>query len=74
MNTFEKELEEIFFVTPSESENHITKMEHSIVRFISFAHRTAAEIHKFTDMLCIELSLTPKVFQLSDFEAHTENL
>ena len=44
------------------------------MKFISWNHKTAHDIHKYTSMLCIELSLTPKVFHLSDYEAYKENL
>ena len=49
-------------------------MEHQVVRLISFSTKAASEIHKYTKQLCIELSLTPRVFLLTDCEAYTENL
>ena len=79
MTTFDKELEEIFFVTSPRQEGNLEQktdietMQHSVVKFISFTHAVASKIQNFTDMLCIELSLTPKVFKQSDYDAYIEN-
>ena len=63
LNSFEKDLEEIFFLDPPLQEDQgESKLEHNIIRFLSFSTKAATEFHKYTRQLCIELSLTPKVF------------
>ena len=56
-------MEEIFFLDPPLQEDQgESKLEHNIIRFLSFSTKAATEFHKYTRQLCIELSLTPKVF------------
>ena len=64
----------MFFLDPPDEGSVKGKLEHSIIRFLSFATKAATDYHKYNRQLCIELSLTPKVFLTSDYEAYAENL
>lgn len=43
VTSFEKDLEEIFFVDPPTGDDQVSKLEHTVTKFISFSHKSALE-------------------------------
>lgn len=68
---FERDVEEAFF-TASDEEGNKGKMDHTVLKFISFSQKNA-ECNQMTKCLVVEVDLTPKVFIEKDHEAYKEN-
>ena len=64
--SFQKDLTEAFFIDEN-IENGKKEPYHRMLKFISFTHQTAVS-NKYTKMLCLEISMTPKLFMKTDHE------
>ena len=63
-NLFEKDMAEAFFVSSDDS-----GLSYQYQRFISFSHASAVT-NKYTKCLTLEVSMIPKVFHQSDYDAY----